>query len=247
MAFIKSLYEAFSAPIHFKLTQSNGKRTLSFRLYPIVLLLAAALLFIIISVGIITTLALDKQLLVSQQYQISELQHQQSLLSQQNSKVEAQLSLRDAQIDAMKQQQKQIEHEKLAMQKRLDMFNDVLAARKNKGLHMLKPTAYWKQSDQISYSLILVKGQNFPRWQKGELSFSVLNPEGEELPLRSPKGREKYKFDMTTQQFVSGSLVWTESWQPENLIITIADLTNRNTNQFTIPILSHAMLQPARE
>ncbi|NWF36819.1 hypothetical protein [Mariprofundus sp. KV] len=244
---MKSLYEAFTAPVHFKLTQSNGKRTLSFRLYPIVLLLAAALLFIIISVGTITMLALDKQLLVSQQHQISELQHQQSLLSQQNSKVEAQLSLRDAQIEAMKQQQKQLEHKNINMQKRLDMFDDVLAARKKKGLHMLKPAAYWKQSDQISYSLILVKGQNFPRWQKGELSFSVMNPEGEELPLRNLKGREKYKFDMTTQQFVSGSLVWAESWQPENLIITIVDLTNRNTDRFSIPISSQARIQPAQE
>lgn len=244
---MRSLYEALSAPIHFTLTQSNGKRTLSFRLYPIVLLLAAALLFIIISVGIVTTLALDKQLLVSQQYQISELQHQQSLLTQKNSKVEAQLSLRDAQIHAMKQQQKQLEHENMTMRKRLDMFDDVLAARKKKGLHLLKPSAYWKQSDLISYSLILVKGQNFPRWQKGELSFAVINPQGEKLALRSPKGREKYKFDMTTQQFVSGSLVWAESWQPENLIITVVDLTSRNTNRFTIPILSHARIQPAQE
>lgn len=241
MAFIKSLYEAFHAPIHFKLNLLNGKRTLSFQLYPIVLLLAAALLFIIISVAIVSVMALDKQVLNSQQHQISELQHQHALLIQKNSKTEALLSLRDAQIKAMQQQQEQLEYDKLAMQKRLHMFDEVLAARKEKGLHMLNPAAFWRQSDLINYSLVLVKGQNFPRWQKGELSFSVINPDGEEVILRSPKGREKYKFDMTTQEFVSGSLLWSESWQPDALIITMHDLTHRNTRQFSVPILRHAM------
>jgi len=242
---MKSFFEAFHAPVRFKLSQAASARTLSFHIYPVVLLLVIALLFVSISVSIITVMASDKQALSSQLRQIHELQQKQSRLLHENTEKQALLSLRDAHIDAMKQELERLQLEKTAMQKRLDMFDEVLAARKMDGLHMLRPAAFWKRSDQISYNLILVKGQNFPRWQKGELSFSVMTPDDQELPLENMKGRTTYKFDMTTQEFVSGSLKWTEPWRPENLIITINDLTHRRTSQFSIPILSHAMARPA--
>lgn len=237
---MKRLHEAFNAPIHFTLSQQDGKRTISFRIFPIVLLLIVALLFITISVAVLTALASDKQTVIAQQIEISEIRMQYQKLLRQESETNALLSLRNAQIDAMRQEQDLLRREQSEMQTRLDMFNEVLAARKVQGLHVLRPVAYWRGDASISYNLILVKGQNFPRWQKGELSFSVINKQGEQQPLLSQKGRSKYKFDMTTQEFVSGVLKWDENWQPEELIITLNDLTHRKVRQINLPILNHA-------
>jgi len=239
---MKSLYEAFNAPIHFNLSQLDGKRSLSFHLYPIVLLLVAGLLFIIISVAIITALATDKQTMFSQQSQTSELQQQLERLQQKNTETEVFLSLRDAQVDTMKQEVERLQHERSAMQKRLEMFDEVLAARKVKGVHMLRPSAQWKNNNLISYSLILVKGENYPRWRKGTLQFSVKTPEGKVLQLQNPKGKSSHKFEMTTQAFITGSLAWSEPWKPETLIITMFTEKGKQTGEVTVPILNHALI-----
>jgi len=238
---MKSLYEAFNAPIHFNLSQLDGKRSLSFHLYPIVLLLVAGLLFIIISVAIITALATDKQTLFSQQSQSSKLQQQLERIQQRNTETEVFLLLRDAQIDAMKQEIERLQHERSDMQKRLEMFDEVLAARKVKGVHMLRPSAQWQNNNLISYSLILVKGENYPRWRKGTLQFSVKTAEDKVLQLQTERGKSSKKFEMTTQEFITGSLAWSEPWKPETLIITMFSETGKQTGEVTVPVLSHVL------
>jgi len=239
---MKSIFEAFHAPITISLSQLRERRKLTFRIYPIVLLLIIALLFITISVAVISILALDKQAISSQQRQIHKLVQQQSEMRQKSAESEAQLSLKDAHIAALEEELQRLQHQKASMQTRLDMFDEVLAARKIKGVHILRPSAAWQEQNRISYELILVKGGNYPRWSHGRLQFSVLTNEQEEILLLTPKGKNHYKFEMTTQGFVNGVLAWPESWHPETLFVTMFNERGKQTGRITVPILKRPAL-----
>ncbi|ATX81466.1 hypothetical protein Ga0123462_0596 [Mariprofundus ferrinatatus] len=235
---MKSLYEAFNLPVHFKLTQDGG-RSLSFRVYPVVLLIVAVLLVVTVSVIIISALASDKQAYYLQEQQSRELQLKHEQLRKQSAETEALLSLSNAQIEAMKQELQRLVHKNSAMQKRLTMFDDVLAARKVKGVHLLRPSAAQQENNLISYNLILVKGDNYPRWAHGWLQFSILSADGNETVLLSPKGKDRVKFEMTGQEFIDGSLLGPNSWSPEQLIITVFNEKGKQTGRVTVPILGN--------
>ncbi len=150
---------------------------------------------------------------------------------------EALLALRDAQIDSMQQQLQQDRQQMQQMQQRLDLFDQVLAERKVAGIHFLKPSAVWQDAHTIAYQLILVKGQNYPRWIIGHLTFTVNDAQGNSIVL--PVAKKKHsgeKIEMTTQSFIEGTLAWPNSWQPAALHITLINHKGRAKGTITIPI-----------
>jgi len=167
----------------------------------------------------------------------SPQQHAQSLLSNKIAESEALLALRDSQIEGMKQEIQRNQLDMQNMRQRLDMFDDVLAARKVAGVHFLKPSATWKNDHTIAYQLILVKGKNYPRWIIGHLTFIVENNKGHPISLQpAKKANNGSSIEMTTQTFIEGTLAWQQTWRPKTLIITLINHKGRNKGSITIPI-----------
>lgn len=185
---------------------------------------------------------------LSQQSQhIAQLQYEKRHLTSKLSETEAMLALRDGQIEGMQQELLRNSHEILAMKQRLAMFDDVLAARKVGGWHILHPTAQWQDDQSIAYHLVVVKGENYPRWAKGHLSFSVIAANGDLIPLQNRRGKRSLKFDMTTHAFFEGVIPWSKEWQPKMLYISLFDKRGKNNQKIEIPILSRHALKPAEE
>lgn len=215
------LYEALIRPIRIGHSVSDARQ---FR--PIwIVAIASALLTLAGVIG--AALVPNKEPILLQQ--IAHMEHEQGMLSDKLSENEALLDLRSGQIDALRHQLLSLRQEKTEMQHRLDMFDDVLAARKVEGVHMLHPKAEWNGEHGIDYSMILVKGMNYPRWIKGRLVFTVLDDKGDSIRLSDPQGHDAVRIEMTTQLFLEGMLVWPYNWQPSQLRVALIDQRGRKT------------------
>jgi len=206
-----------------------------------VIVLFASLL---ISAGMIGHAFFPSTQRIALDQQITQLQQKQDELTGKLAKTEAMLSLGKGQIDGLKQEMSLLGSENSIMKKRLAMFEDVLAARKVSGIHFLRPMATWQDNHTIAYQLILVKGENYPRWIKGQLSFSVTDTDGHVIMLNSKKGKTSHKIEMKTHSFVEGTLAWVQTWRPDTLTITLIDHLGRKKGTIEIPIFSSSSQPP---
>jgi len=171
--------------------------------------------------------------------QTGSLKAEQRQLQAQIARSEAELILRDGQIDGLKQQIHQDIRDRQLTRQRLSMFDDVLAARAVRGVHVLHPEAHW-QKDQglIEYKLVLVKGENYPRWALGHLEFSTRMPDGKILTLTNPHGKTDIKYEMTTHLFMEGTLLWHEATPPSSLHVTLINHLDKKIRQADFPVFS---------
>jgi len=173
----------------------------------------------------------------SMQQQLSHLHTERSILQDKLTEAEALLSLKNAQIKSMQQQLQADKTDMHRMQKRLDLFDQVLAERKLAGIHFLKPSAAWRDKHSIAYRLILVKGNNYPRWIKGHLAFRIMDQQGHSSLLTPiKKAKTGFKVEMTEQAFIEGILHCPQAWRPNMLRITLINHLGRNKGSIDIPI-----------
>jgi len=230
----KLWYEVFSAPIHISAGQQPklGKSVTVQPRMVLVILLAA-----MIVVAVLLSMFFASGQSTPHMQHIAQLQYEQGNLIRKFAEAEAKLALRDSHIESMQQELIRNDHVMHGMKQRLTMFDDVLAARKVGGWHILQPRAQWQDGQTIIYHLVVVKGENYPRWAKGHVSFSVIGPTGESIALDNKRGKRSLKFDMTTHAFFEGIIPWSRDWQAEMLIINLFDKRGKNNQKIEIPIL----------
>ncbi len=181
------------------------------------------------------------------QQQITQLQQDKLELNRKLAKTEALLALRDNEIASLQTQIGRDRRDMLTMQQRLDMFEDVLAARKVAGVHFLHPSARWQDEHTIAYQLILVKGKNYPRWIIGHLQFTLADGAGHSAELMPAKQSNRGgKIEMTTQSFIEGTLAWPHAWRPTAMTITLINHKGRNKGEIVIPVTALAQTEGAR-
>jgi len=127
--------------------------------------------------------------------------------------------------------------QKAVMQKRLDMFENILASRKIRGVHILQASAYWQNEQVIAYDFILAKGENYPRTAIGKISFSVAEAEGKKIMLVNEQGETAMAYKFVTHAFMQGSLAWKQAEQPGQLLITLFNKRGKQISQAKIPII----------
>ncbi len=217
----------------------HWQRSATLRAY-IVMILVASLLLAAIMIGHALFPSAQQTALLDQ---LTQLQQKQDRLTGKLAETEALLSLSNGQIDGLKQEMALLGSENNIMKKRLAMFEDVLAARKVSGIHFLRPIATWRDNHTIAYQLILVKGENYPRWIKGHLSFTVTGADGKSIPL-NPKKANNSKVEMKTHAFMEGTLIWPQQWLPDRLTVTLIDHLGRQKGTIEIPIFSSSSQVP---
>jgi len=232
----QSWYEACIASIQHPTVgkDQTPSKQVTVRLF--ILLSITLVVILVIAVGATVFFSSDKQ--TQHMQRIAQLQYEQRHLTNKLSESEAMLALSDGQIESMQQELTRNNYAMHAMKQRLAMFDDVLAARKVGGWHILHPTAQWENEHSIAYHLVVVKGENYPRWAKGHLSFSVKSPTGETIPLDNKRGKRSLRFDMTTHAFFEGIIPWSKHWHADVLIISLFDKRGKNNQQIEIPILN---------
>jgi len=235
---IKTLNRPLQIIIHNNPDQ--GQRTITLRVYVVIVLFVSLL----VAAGMVGHAFYPSTQRIALKQQITQLQQKQDELTGKLAETEAQLSLSKEQVNALKQEMTLLGSENSIMKKRLDMFEDVLAARKVGGIHFLRPMATWQNNNTIAYQLILVKGENYPRWIKGRLSFSVTDADGHVIFLSSQKGKSERKVEMKTHAFMEGTLAWPQQWRPGTLTITLIDHLGRQKGKIEIPIFSSPSQPP---
>ena len=221
-----------------------GERTNPVKKVTISFFVLLVMAFVVVIGSIITASMLtSSDDAIQYRQHIAQLQYEKRHLISKVSETEALLALRDGQIEGMQQELLRNSHNMLEMKQRLSMFEDVLAARKVGGWHILHPTAEWLDDQTIAYHLVVVKGENYPRWAKGHLSFSVVAPNGDVVALQNRRGKRSLKFDMTTHSFFDGVIPWTKAWQAKVLVVSLFDKRGKNNQKIEIPILSRHSLK----
>lgn len=171
--------------------------------------------------------------------QINTLMQAQQQLQTQLANSEAELALREEQIANMKEQIRQDIKDRQLMRQRLAMFDDVLAARTVRGVHILHPEAHWrKEEGLIDYQMVLVKGENYPRWALGHMEFSTRMPDGNIITLTTTSGKSNTKYEMTTHIFMEGTLQWHSKTPPPPLHVTLVNHLNKKIRQADFPVHS---------
>lgn len=170
---------------------------------------------------------------------IAHLQQESGRLKQALAEAEAELEVSRHERDALKQELRKAQTRIEDLDARVRMFDSILDARKQPGMHILQPRARWR-GDGIAVDLILVKGGNYPRMRSGMLRFYTTDPEGREMPLRvddgSDAGADGLSWLVKNHTFLHARLPWRQSWRPERLAVALLDRHQREIARETITI-----------
>jgi len=233
---MKSVIQACFSRFTLTLTRENGQRLGSLRIRLVLLLLLAILATILICSRVYRIATPPAQ---HDPQQINALLTEQQKLRVSLAHSEAEIALRDSQINGLKLQIHQDIRDRQLMRQRLAMFDDVLAARTVRGVHILHPEAHWRKHEQlIDYQMVLVKGENYPRWALGHMEFSTRLADGRIITLHNPHGRTAIKYEMTTHMFIEGQLVWHEATPPASLSVTLINHAHKKIREADVPVIS---------
>ncbi|MDX8394902.1 MAG: hypothetical protein R8K22_00645 [Mariprofundaceae bacterium] len=126
--------------------------------------------------------------------------------------------LKDQRIEGLEKEISHQSEQKETLTQRLLMLENIINARKSSGTKILQANAYWSNSSQLNYRLTLVKGGNYPRRISGSIAISTRDPEGNIITLALGESQSKLPYRMETHTFLSGHLIWKESWKPNKLL-----------------------------
>jgi len=154
--------------------------------------------------------------LPSRYYQLQQSNHDTSAKL---AEAEGELSLRDAQINALKAELKKTGQHTDTLIQRIRAYESILEARKSGGIRILRAKARWNNSGLITYDVVVVKSGNYPRRISGSLRLIARSSDGKEATLHLGKEAPELPYHMETHTFLHGSYAWNQDWRPDHLLI----------------------------
>lgn len=136
---------------------------------------------------------------------------------------EGELSLKTAQISALKTEMKKTEQHTDALMRRIRTYESILKAQKSGGIRILRATARWNDSALLIYDIVVVKSGNFPRNVSGSLRLVAHSNNGRKATLHLGKKAPELPYHMKTHTFLHGSYAWDHDWRPDYLLIIHLD------------------------
>lgn len=154
--------------------------------------------------------------LPSRYYQLQQSNHDTSAKLDE---FESELSLRDAQINALKAELIKAGQHTDTLTQRIRVYESILEARKSGGIRILRARARWSNPTLITYDIVIVKSGNYPRRVSGSLRIIARNGDGKESTLHLGKKASELPYHMETHTFLHGSYAWNQNWRPDHLLI----------------------------
>jgi len=148
------------------------------------------------------------------------LQQQNHALQNRIAALKGEFALAKEQNDGLRNELLADQQASEALQQRLNIYTSILEARKSSGVRILRATAHMPDKHALSYSLVLVKGGNYPRSVRGSIRITAFGSKGEKRLLQLTKSTAELPYKMVTHAFLEGSTRWQPSWQPVRLQIT---------------------------
>ncbi len=165
-----------------------------------------------------------------------QLQQQQRTLRGRLATMNGEFTLARAQVDGLKNELLSSQRHSEALKQRLNIYVSILRARKSGGVHILRATAYMQDHTTLHYSLVLVKGGNYPRSVSGSIHITALDNKGQKLLLRLGKNTNGLPYRMDTHIFLDGKIAWRQDWQPSALRITRLNVKGEKRAQVEVEL-----------
>jgi hypothetical protein len=155
---------------------------------------------------------------------------------------EGELAVARGQIDALKDELAASQQQSEKLKQAQMVYESILQARKSAGVHLLRASAHMEDGEtargvhRLFYSIVLVKGGNYPRTVSGSLRITALGKDGEKQLLQLGKKAAELPYVMDTQTFLEGSVIWQQDWPPVTLHISRLDDKGEERDQMDIAL-----------
>lgn len=165
----------------------------------------------------------QNEALSSRYYQLQRENHD---LRNQLATREGELAISNGQIDALKNELLADQQQTEELKQTKTIYESILQTRKLAGVHLLRASAHMENDEpakgvqRLVYSIVLVKGGNYPRTVKGSLRITALGKDGQKQLLQLGRRAAELPYVMNTQTFLEGSVIWQQDWRPVTLHIT---------------------------
>jgi hypothetical protein len=173
-------------------------------------------------------------------------------MKQQNRDLSNQLATRDGELALANEQIEGLKNELSSSQQRredikqsLNIYESILEARKSSGVRILRASAHLDDSgpstgnSKLSYSIVLVKGGNYPRSVAGSVRVVAFGKDKQQHLLKLGKKANELSYRMDTHTFLDGSVMWSQDWRPVKLQITRLNYEGAERDQMDIDIDSN--------
>jgi len=179
-----------------------------------------------------------------------QLQQQNHDLRDQLATLKGEISLSTEQVAGLKNEllAAQQTNEELSQAKMI--YQSILEARKTSGVRILRASARIETNGTPSgdkllrYSIVLVKGGNYPRSVRGSLLISAIGAEGQTKTMNLGKDHQGLPYRMETHAFLEDSIIWREEWVPEKLHIIRLNYQGAERDQMDVSLAGN---KPATE
>jgi len=181
----------------------------------------------------------QSQDLSARYYQLQQLNHDQR---DRLATGEGELAVAKQQINGLKDEiqasQQQIEELRQAR----TVYESILEARKSAGVRILRASASLGEINQTSglrqmdYSIILVKGGNYPRSVSGSVHIDAIGVKGQRTGLILDAKTNDLHYRMDTHAFLEGNVIWKQDWLPVKLQITRMNAKGAERDQMEIDV-----------
>jgi len=169
--------------------------------------------------------------------QYLQLQRENAKLQTELANREASIAIKDAQIAQYDKDGKAMRAKLKTQGDRIAIFDSIIEAMKQDGIHLVHSQAVWPNAQTLSYHFIVVKGGNYPRSVTGYFKCYVTDPaSGKYIALPWHNGQEKLPYRVVNDTFVDGQMDWTQTWKPDSLLLVRYDPLNREKGRYTIAV-----------
>jgi len=172
-------------------------------------------------------------------YQLQQKNHD---LADQLATREGELSVAREQIKGLKGEIQDSEQQIEDLKKSKHIYDSILQARMLKGVRILRATAHIEDDDlvkggkKVTYSIVLVKGGNYPRHVAGSVHATAYGPDGQSHDLRLGKDSDDLSYQMDTHAFLEGSVPWKQDWMPVKLLFTRMNSKGMERDQMEVKL-----------
>ncbi|MDQ6966553.1 MAG: hypothetical protein Q9M23_06495 [Mariprofundaceae bacterium] len=155
---------------------------------------------------------------------------------------EGELAIAKEQINGLKDELQTSQQQIEELRQARTVYESILEARKSAGVRILRASASLGAINQTSglrqmnYSIILVKGGNYPRSVSGSVHIKAMGVEGQQTALILDKKTKDLTYRMDTHAFLEGNVIWKQDWLPVKLQITRRNAKGAERDQMEIDV-----------
>ncbi|MDX8411216.1 MAG: DUF6776 family protein [Mariprofundaceae bacterium] len=136
---------------------------------------------------------------------------------------ETTLQLRENEMQGVRAELEEKRTGMQSLQEQVNLYKNVMeAGNKARGVRILRSDVAWKDSQTLTYDILLVRGGTYRWGAKGHIRITV-SGDGHEAILNLGKGGEKLPYRLETHTFLRGNVSWPHDWRPQRLVVDCLD------------------------